>query len=262
MTQDAGDIADAGRPDLGREECGRVTAFPGIGAIARDGLSAQIHARLSAALMQGEYAPGDRLTVRRLAERFATSATPVREAVMQLVRQGALELRPGAQPWVPDLGLAGYLEIRDTRIPLERLASERAALHVGAAELAALQRHSADMHAAEDAGRWKQALAANQAFHFTIYRASCMPVLIRYIGSLWLLIGPFINHLYPPVRCSGDRLRLHVEIIAALSRRDAKAAGEAVVREILRGSSAIEQRLRGPEMAGATPGRRHIAQSG
>jgi DNA-binding GntR family transcriptional regulator len=262
MTEDAGDIADAGRPDRGREEGGRVTAFPGTATIARDSLSAQIHASLSAALMQGEYKPGDRLTIRRLAERFATSATPVREAVMQLVRQGALELRPGAQPWVPDLGLAGYLAIRDTRIPLERLASERAALHVGAAELLALQRHSADMHGAEDAGRWKQALAANQAFHFTIYRASRMPVLMRYIGSLWLLTGPFINHIYPPVRRGSDSLRLHVEIIAALSRRDAKAAGGAVVREILRGSAAIEQRLRGPEAAGATPPRRHIAQSG
>lgn len=262
MTEDADDIADLRRSDAEGDGPGPIATFPGSGTIARDSLSAQIHARLSAALMQGEYAPGDRLTIRRLAERFATSATPVREAVMQLVRQGALELRPGVQPRVPDVGLAGYLEIRDTRIPLERLASERAAVHIGAAELAALQRHSADMHAAEDAGRWKQALAANQAFHFTVYRASRMPVLIRYIGSLWLQIGPFINHLYPPVWRSGESTRLHVEIIAALSRRDAKAAGEAVVREILRGSAAIEQRLQGADRAEAMPDRRHAAQTG
>ena len=72
-------------------------------AIGRDSLSSKIYVKLRHALMTGRYEPGERLNIRQLALTFQTSPTPVREAVMQLCREGALELRPGHLLRVPDI---------------------------------------------------------------------------------------------------------------------------------------------------------------
>ena len=34
---------------------------------------------------------------------------------------------------------------------------------------------------------------ANKEFHFTIYRAAEMPVLLEIIENMWLRIGPFLH---------------------------------------------------------------------
>ena len=81
-------------------------------------------------LMTGQYEPGSRLNIRRLAATYNTSPTPVREAIVQLVREGALELRLGHQPRVPVLTIPQYINIRETRAPLERLAAELGAVHI------------------------------------------------------------------------------------------------------------------------------------
>ena len=76
--------------------------------------------------MRSELQPHQRLKIRQLAASLGTSETPVREAIFQLVRDGALELRPHYYVRVRRLTLAEYLEIRDVRLHLQPLAAERA----------------------------------------------------------------------------------------------------------------------------------------
>ena len=68
---------------------------------------------------------------------MAVSETPVREAVMQLVRERALLLQAGRSVTVPRPSVAQYLELRRTRLELERLAGA-AAEHVTQGDVAAL----------------------------------------------------------------------------------------------------------------------------
>ncbi len=56
---------------------------------SRDSLSEKIYNRLRVALMTGAYESGARLNIRGLAASYETSPTPVREAIMQLVREGS-----------------------------------------------------------------------------------------------------------------------------------------------------------------------------
>ncbi|MBN9548734.1 MAG: GntR family transcriptional regulator, partial [Alphaproteobacteria bacterium] len=58
-------------------------------------LSSQIYLRLRQELMSARLHPGDRLKIRDLAQQLGTSETPVREAIFQLVKDGALEMKPG-----------------------------------------------------------------------------------------------------------------------------------------------------------------------
>lgn len=211
--------------------------------VSRDSLSDKIYDRLRFGLMTGVYEPGERLNIRQLAKAFETSPTPVREAMIQLAREGALELRPGHLLRVPNMTLERYLEVRDVRIPLERLAAEKAAQTISESELLEIQYQARRCVDAETGELWKEALAANQEFHFAIYKASRSPVLVRVLENLWLLTGPFINHLYP----SGSSYRSyqpHDRIIQALKRRDPVEAGEAITHDILQGSAAMVERIR------------------
>jgi DNA-binding GntR family transcriptional regulator len=211
-------------------------------AVSRDSLSDKIYDRLRFGLMTGVYEPGERLNIRQLAKSFETSPTPVREAMIQLAREGALELRTGHLLRVPNMSLERYLEVRDVRIPLERLAAERAAKTISESELLEIQYQARRCVDAESREMWKEALAANQEFHFAIYKAAHSPVLVRVLENLWLLTGPFINHLYPGAS-SYRSTQPHDRIVQALKRHDIVEAGEAVVHDILQGSHAMIERL-------------------
>ncbi len=207
-------------------------------------LSDAVYARLRLALISGGHAPGDRLNIRGIAAASGLSPTPVREAVMQLVREGALELRPGHQPRVPVLTPEQYLRICQVRAPLERLATALATAHLTAEmldELAVLDGHFV---AAEREGDWTRAMAANQAFHFLIYRASGNPVLAGTIGNLWLLTGPLVGRQYESLARLASETALHGQIIDALRRRMPDEAGDLVVQDMRQGAAVIVARMR------------------
>lgn len=64
---------------------------PGSRAIAQPpNMRQQIHAQIKAMLISGELAPGQLCSVYQLAELFGVSRTPVREALLQLVREGLI----------------------------------------------------------------------------------------------------------------------------------------------------------------------------
>lgn len=225
-----------------------------LGAV-RDSLSEKIYGRLRLALMTGVYESGDRLNIRGLAASYETSPTPVREAIMQLVREGALELRLGHQPRVPVLTIPQYIKIREARVPLERLAAELAAVNVTDDVLDNLRAAHQRFVQSEQEAKWKEALAANQEFHFTIYRTSDNEVLVRIIENLWLLAGPFVNNQYPQVRRAHSEVHPHLLIIDALSRKSPSEAGELAVRDLREGSYLILENLK-KAAAEAAPGRR------
>ena len=83
-------------PMIGTMECGRSALefddyMQGPPDIQSKSLSAQIYAQLKYQLMAARLQPGDRLKIRDMAQSLGTSETPVREALLQLVRDGALQ---------------------------------------------------------------------------------------------------------------------------------------------------------------------------
>ncbi|MER8953378.1 GntR family transcriptional regulator [Mesorhizobium sp. M0833] len=216
----------------------------------RDSLSEQIYTRLRLALMTGLYGPGARLSIRKLAVSYNTSPTPVREAIVQLVREGALELRLGYQPRVPVLSIPRYISIRETRAPLERLAAELGAVNITEEEIQRLRELHDTWVKSEAQEQWKAALAANQEFHFTIYRASGNEVLVHVIENLWLLSGPFVNNQYPNILQAASKVHPHVLIIDALVRRSPSEVGDLVLRDTREGSYLILQQLKETQRLG------------
>lgn len=214
------------------------------GAITKLSFAERIYAELRLALMSGLYEPGSKLNISNLAAAYQTSQTPVREAVIQLVADGALELRLGHQPRVPVLSIPRYLEIRQTRLPLERLAAELSAANATGRDIAELHHHQSEFLRAEEEQDWKKALSANQSFHFAIYRKSNNGVLVKAIENLWLLAGPFVSRQYPLTKRLTFDVHPHERIIDAVKRHDAASAGELIVSDLLGGSQRILDKIR------------------
>src|SRR5688572_32929422 len=75
----------------------------------------RVLAQLQRALMIGAFVPGQRISLRKLAESFGTSAMPVREAINQLVAANVLEMLPNRTVCVPRMTASRFEELSRVR---------------------------------------------------------------------------------------------------------------------------------------------------
>jgi DNA-binding GntR family transcriptional regulator len=208
-----------------------------VAPVGRENLTARVYEELRRALFEGRLRPGQRLKVRDLAAALRVSETPVREALMQLVRERALRLEAARAITVAGLTLDQYLELRTIRLELEGLAAEAAALRIVPAaieELAAAHVRLASAEAREDA---TAANRANWDFHHGLYRAAAMPELLAIIEGIWLRNGPMHAFLYPDAVPSYPGRHRHLDILDGLRARNPVATREALVADLTEGGA-------------------------
>lgn len=212
--------------------------------IARANLSAQVYAALRAALHEGRLWPGQRLKIRDLAAILDVSETPVREAVMQLVRERALDLQSSRSLTVPRLSVDQYLELRRIRLELEGLAAAEAAAHVTPRDLAELAAIHQALLAAEGGGAWADATRLNWHFHRTVYRAARMPELLNLIEGLWLRTGPLLNYQYPHAPPTYPGRHRHLDVMDHLAAGNAAGVRAAIEADTCEGGGRLLGLLR------------------
>lgn len=209
-------------------------------------LGKRVYNELRDYLMAGGVQPGEKVTLRQLTSAFGTSLMPVREAVQRLVAEGALELLPNRAIRVPLMTKTRVAEILRIRLALEGMAVEEAAKIILPETIDRLESlnkaFSEDMKTSENRGRQ---FRSNKEFHFTIYRAAEMPVLMSMIEKLWVQVGPFL-HFSLGVRHREEGSKYapdcHDRLIQALKMRDGKAGCDALAGD-LRGAADLMLRL-------------------
>jgi DNA-binding GntR family transcriptional regulator len=201
----------------------------GLKVSNRENFTSRIYAQLREALMAGRFWPGQRLRIGELALAMGVSQTPVREAIMQLVREGGLEIRSGQAITVTNLTLSRYKELREVRLLLEGLATEKAAALITSTELTELERRHRELIAAEKTGDSEAAT----------YRVSQMADLVAILESVWLRNGPSLKYLYPHAPPTYPGRHQHLNIMDALRRRDAVAARQAVQDDMIEGGAGL-----------------------
>ena len=219
-----------------------VTPPASAPAISRTSLNAQVYNILSRALLEGRLRPRQRLKIRDLAAILDVSETPVREAVMQLVRERALVLQTSRSLTVPRLSAVQYLELRRIRLELEGLAAKEAAIRVTRRDLTRLEALHIQMLRAEQSDTIG-AVRLNWKFHAEIYRAAEMPELFNLIQSLWLRTGPLLTFQYPHAPPTYPGRHRHLDILDALGRGDSLAVRQAVCDDTIEGGAGLLQLL-------------------
>jgi DNA-binding GntR family transcriptional regulator len=201
----------------------------------RENFTTRVHKQLREALMAGRFWPGQRLRIGELATAMGVSQTPVREAIMQLAREGGLEIRSSQSITVTNLSLARYKELREVRMLLEGLATEKATPLMTSSELTRLAELHDELIRAEQSGDAETATLANFHFHFLIYRAARATDLVALLESVWLRNGPLLKYLYPHAPPTYPGQHQHLTLMEALRRRDPAAARQAVQDDMMEG---------------------------
>ena len=88
-----------------------------------------VHDRIRADLLDGRLAPGTRLQIRALMERYGVGQTPLREALNRLTADGLVEIRDQRGFVVPGISVAELLELTRTRCWLEERALRESMAH-------------------------------------------------------------------------------------------------------------------------------------
>jgi len=217
---------------------------PGKEQIAHLSLSATVYLTLREWLSSGELMPGQKLTGRLLAERLGVSQTPVREALLQLVAERALDMNPNRSITVPMLDREKFIELRDIRVALEGLAVRGAVENCSKAGdrpeiIEALARLHERMYAAKMSGDYSTTLKLNRQLHFMVYELSGRRELVAMIQSLWARTGPYLNFLYREGVPTMPVPHPHETLVEALRAGDTASAEDAIRRDILDGGKAI-----------------------
>jgi DNA-binding GntR family transcriptional regulator len=99
----------------------------GFATVSHTSLSSETAGALREAIMEGALEPGQRIVESAVAEHFGVSRAPVREAIMELQKQGLVRIVPRKGAFVVKWTLQDLWEIYTLRQALEGLAARLAA---------------------------------------------------------------------------------------------------------------------------------------
>ena len=203
-----------------------MTAAPeGLAAIGgRTSLRERVAESLRAALVSGRMAPGTTYSIPALAEQFGVSATPVREAMLDLVNEGIVAPVPNKGFRVVELTDAELDQITDLRRLLEVPTVGALA---GAIDRMAINRLRALASAVSDAARRGDVVAyveADRELHLAMLAHGGNPRLVEMVGRL-----RDQSRLYGLEQLSAEGVLVdsaseHLQLIDALESGDRRAA--------------------------------------
>ncbi len=200
--------------------------------ISKENLSETAYHAIRAALMHAQLAPGTKLRLRQMAAQFGVSATPMREALIRLVNEKALQLDARGTAFVPELTLTELREIRGIRLMLEGDCAARAAERAGDPGADELQEIHAGIMAALEAEDFARAVNLNTEFHLCLCRLADQPVTYDIVESLWVRCGPILSRLYDEGVPGYEGEHPHLRLIRAIRAGESRAARAEIEADI------------------------------
>jgi len=207
-----------------------------LGQIESTTIQVQVYQRLREALFTGKFAPGEALTIRRLADMLGTSPMPVRESLQRLVAEHALVQMPNrtfrVTPFSPEM----FRELVRVRMTVEGFAAAEAARRATPAQLERLSQINGRMLAALSGDSPSKVMTSNREFHFSLYGITEMPQLLDIINGLWLRAGPYLMNAHKslddPESFFRSGVKFHERVIESCKARQPKKAARALACDI------------------------------
>lgn len=210
--------------------------------VSRETVQDHVYRRMKELILNGDIEPGGTVTIQSLSDSFGVSAMPVREALHRLVAEKALTVVAGRSVGIPPVTVERLEDLQRVRVEIEGAAAEWAAQAISVEDLDHLSGLIEQMDVAETRRDRRKYVRANQAFHFTIYRASGSDTLLSIIELLWLQIGPYFNLLNATENWWVSNAE-HKTIRDAMIRKDGAAARRALQTDIEAAAAALKSIL-------------------
>ncbi|MGS4984363.1 DNA-binding transcriptional regulator, GntR family [Pseudosulfitobacter pseudonitzschiae] len=201
-----------------------------------------VYTKMRDAVLFGDLAPGQPITIQGLTTMLNAGMTPVREAIRKLTAEGALEMQGNRRASVPVLDLHTLEQLEFMRLNLEPELAFRATSHISDGHIAQLTQIDDNLNNAIAAGDISGYLRLNHAFHTTLYAIAQAPILAQSAGALWLRFGPSLRVVCGRFGTSNlpDK---HAELLDALKQGNAEAARAATAEDILQGMIQVRAAL-------------------
>jgi DNA-binding GntR family transcriptional regulator len=186
----------------------------------------RVGAALRAAIVSGAMEPGVVYSAPSLGARFGVSATPVREAMLDLIREGLVETVANKGFRVTEIAEQDLDEISELRLLLEPPVVAKVARSIPQADLVELRRLASDIVERAIEGNLVDYTEADRAFHLRLLSYSKNARLVSLVADLRAH-----TRLYglSQIMERGELeavAREHLDIVTAIETRDPHAVGE------------------------------------
>jgi len=189
--------------------------------------SKQAYQTIRQTIISGELKPGDIINIEELCQRFGTSKTPTREALVVLTHEQFLESLPRIGYMVTKPSVQDIREMFHVRFILEIDAIGLAVEHITDEDIKKLERNNLEEKqiSTSNARRTIQpeAVQLNRDFHMTIARASGNSILSSLIQQQLEMAERALS--FDPYIIDASQ---HEEILAAIKKREKEACQEAM----------------------------------
>jgi DNA-binding GntR family transcriptional regulator len=200
-----------------------------------------VHQALRAELLAGSLPYGEPLAEEQLAERYATSRTPVREALRRLEGDGHIVRDRNGRMRPNPPRVSAMHELYEVRFVLEELAVRGAAATRGPA-LEALRAEWRE-RALDIQDEGPDFVTADEGFHESLARASGNRTTERYIRDINERIRVLRIHDFTTFDRIVTTVHEHVEIADAACAGKADAAAALMRVHVERSAAVVEQRV-------------------
>jgi len=152
--------------------------------LRRTGLREQVHGYVRTAIVTGDIRPGETYTVGVLVRQLGVSATPVREALLDLASEGLVEVIPNRGFRVPELSERDLDDLFQLRLLLEGGAAELLAGSLTAEQLTELRHQATRIVGFARAGNLSEFLIEDRNFHLALLSYLGNRRLVDLVGKL------------------------------------------------------------------------------
>lgn len=201
----------------------------------------KVYHQIKQKILDGEYAPSQRLIETSLAQELGVGRHKIRAALDHLQADGLVQIEPNRGATVKSLELAEVLDILVAREALEGGVAYLAAERVEANQIQQLAECLEIMRKALDEGAYDLYSATNKSFHQIIYDASGNQTMPQLIDSLRQRLARLqLRSILIPGRAK-QSLAEHNAILQAMQTQDAPAAERAARAHLSGLRKAIEK---------------------
>jgi DNA-binding GntR family transcriptional regulator len=189
---------------------------------ATKALADTVAERLRDTIFSGQLAPGDRLREEQLAGALDVSRGPIRDALLQLEREGLVVRRRNRGAVVASLSRADLEEVFSLRLAIEPVVCTWAARNSGEDDWAEMQERIDAFAQLDTSTTLHEAAETDLQFHDVVYRASGHRRVLR----LWQDLRPQV-YIFMLARTyvqdadfAGIMVRSHGQLLDAIRNRD------------------------------------------
>ncbi len=198
---------------------------------------------LSVAIHEHKIAPGTKLGEDELAEIYGVSRTVVRAALQTLAHMKLVDIRRNRGASVASPSIKEAHEVFEARELLEPRTARSAAKYATSSDIALLERHISDEHAALDAADPGRALYLSGLFHTEIARIAQQATIAGFIDTL-IARSSLIIALYWRRESALCEKHAHHALVQALAKKDEQQAEELMRSHLVDLHSALDLRER------------------